>query len=79
MRKLMLCPDCIACREELDQKGIVYEYLDFSENLRNLKEFLLLRDTEDAFSPLRGSDRIGIPCIVHEDGRISFSWDDLIK
>ena len=35
----MLCPDCVQCRQELDAKGVSYEYLDFSDNLKNLKEF----------------------------------------
>ena len=36
----MLCPDCMACRKDLDEAGTAYEYLDFSEDLKNLKEFL---------------------------------------
>ena len=40
----MLCPDCVQCREDLDKAGVEYEYLDFSENLKNLKEFLVLRE-----------------------------------
>ena len=75
----ILCPDCVLCRNELDAKGIFYEYLDISEDLRNFKEFLKLRDTQDAFAEIRCSDRIGIPCIVFENGTIDFSWEELIK
>ena len=39
----MLCPDCVACRKDLDEAGTAYEYLDFSEDLKNLKEFLKIR------------------------------------
>ena len=38
----MLCPDCVQCRQELDEAGTSYEYLDFSADLKNLKEFLKL-------------------------------------
>ena len=45
----MMCPDCVACRKDLDEAGIAYEYLDFAEDLWNLKAFLALRDQETAF------------------------------
>ena len=45
----MLCPDCVQCRKDLDQAGVDYEYLDFSESLANLKAFLKLRDTKTVF------------------------------
>ena len=46
----MLCPDCVACREELDAAGVAYEYLDFADSLKNLKEFLKLRDELAVFA-----------------------------
>lgn len=72
----MLCPDCVNCRRDLDNAGAAYEYLDFSDNLRNLKEFLLLRDREPVFSEVRKEGKIGIPCILREDGSISLSWEE---
>ena len=72
----MLCPDCVRCRQDLDQAGVAYEYLDFSENLKNLKEFLKYRDTDPAFTELKQEGRIGIPCILREDGSISLSWEE---
>ncbi len=73
----MLCPDCVRCREELDKAEIPYEYLDFSENLQNLKEFLMLREKNPIFSHIRAEGKIGIPCILLEDGSISLTWDTL--
>lgn len=75
----MLCPDCVQCRKDLDEKGVAYEYLDFSDSLIDLKAFLKLRDTEEAFREIRGTERIGIPCIVDERGNISFSWEEYVK
>ena len=70
----MLCPDCVQCRKALDEAGIFYEYLDFSEELKNLKEFLRLRDTDPAFEEVRREGRIGIPGLVKEDGAITLDW-----
>lgn len=71
----MLCPDCVRCREDLDRAGVAYEYLDFSENLKNLKEFLKLRDENDLFVEVKRNGGIGIPCIVKEDGTILLDWE----
>lgn len=71
----MLCPDCVRCREELDKAGIAYDFLDFGENLQNLKDFLKIRDGNPLFDELRREGKIGIPCIVREDGSVSLQWD----
>ena len=71
----MLCPDCVQCREDLDQAGVAYEYLDFSENLKNLKEFLAIRDREPIFDAVKECGSIGIPCIVDQQGSVHLDWD----
>lgn len=71
----MLCPDCVECRADLDKAGVEYEYLDFSENLRNLKEFLKIRDDSAVFDEVREKGSIGIPCIVEEEGTICLDWE----
>lgn len=75
----LFCPDCVKCIDDLDRAGIQYEYLDFADSLRNLKEFLAIRDKNPAFAKIRESGKIGIPCIVGEDGDISMDWEDLIR
>lgn len=75
----MLCPDCVQCREDLDKAGVEYDYLDFSESLMNLKEFLGLRDNNAVFEDVRKDGRIGIPCLVDEDGNVSLSWDEYVS
>ena len=72
----MLCPDCVECRKDLDAAGTAYEYLDFSENLKNLKEFLKIRDGNSMFDSQREEGKIGIPCIVREDGSITLDWEE---
>ena len=74
----MLCPDCVQCREYLDRAGVDYVYLDFAEDLMNLKEFLALRDSCDLFDPVRKEGKIGIPCILKEDGTVTLSWEEFM-
>ncbi|MDD5864485.1 MAG: glutaredoxin [Firmicutes bacterium] len=71
----MLCPDCVRCREELDKAGIAYEFLDFGENLQNLKDFLKIRDGNPLFDQARREGKIGIPCIVRDDESVTLDWD----
>jgi len=71
----MLCPDCVQCREELDRAGVEYEYLDIGDSLKNLKEFLIIRDNSSLFDSVREAGSIGIPCIMEEDGTIALDWE----
>lgn len=73
----MLCKDCIACRKDLDGRGVAYEFKDFAEDLQNLKDFLVIRDTHPTFAELHGEPKIGIPCIVLDDGKVTLDWNDL--
>ena len=74
----MHCPDCVQCRKDLDQAGVSYEYLDFSDNLKNLKDFLTIRDENPAFDVIRRQGKIGIPCILREDGSVSLDWAEFM-
>lgn len=70
----MQCPDCVQLIKQLDEQQISYDYRDISENLLYLKEFLSLRDREAVFAPVKEEGRIGVPCIIHEDGRVCLEW-----
>lgn len=70
----MLCPDCVQCRKELDDAGVIYEYREITENLGYMKEFLKLRDENELFTSIKIEGKIGIPCILRADGSISFDW-----
>lgn len=73
-----LCPDCVQCLKELDEAGVHYEYLDFSDSLMNLKEFLAYRDGHAAFDAVRVEGKIGIPCLVDGGGNLSLSWSEYV-
>ncbi len=74
----MLCPDCVKCREDLDRAGVKYQYLDFADSLKNLKEFLAIRDSSALFDEVRENGAIGIPCIVEENDTVSLSWEQYL-
>lgn len=74
----MLCKDCVQCCKELDEAKVSYEFLDFSEELVNLKTFLSIRDREPIFDSARKEGYIGIPCIVKEDGTVSLDWKEVM-
>lgn len=71
------CPDCVICKEELDAAGVPYVYMDITGNLMFLKKFLKLREAP-AFDPIREKGQIGIPCILREDGTITFDWKEFL-
>lgn len=74
----MLCKDCVQCRQDLDKAGVSYEYLDFTDSLLHLKEFLAIRDKEEMFGEVRKSGSIGIPCIIKEDGTVTLDWEEFM-
>lgn len=74
----MLCKDCVQCRQDLDNAGVSYEYLDFAHELTNLKEFLKLRDSVAIFHEVKESGGIGIPCIVADNGEITLDWQQFL-
>ena len=74
-----LCPDCIDCVRELKASNVDFEYCDFGENLLYLKEFLKIRDESREFDEIRMAGKIGIPCILREDGSLTLSWSEFLK
>lgn len=74
----MQCPDCVACRNDLDKAGVSYEFLDFADDLRNLKAFLMIRDKEAVFTEVKENGSIGIPCIIREDGSVTLDWSEYV-
>ena len=70
----MLCPDCVECIKDLDAAGIAYQFCDFADDLVYLKAFLKIRDAEPVFENIKREGKIGIPCLVYDDGTICLNW-----
>ena len=75
---MMICPDCVECCAAYDKAGMEYEFLDFSAETKNLKEFLKIRDGSALFDEVREAGNIGIPCVVREDGSFTLDWESVM-
>lgn len=65
------CPDCTAVKAQVKDDSR-YEVIDIGRHVRNLKEFLRLRDNSAAFDVMKRVGAVGIPCFVLEDGTVTF-------
>ena len=64
------CPDCVQVEEKVKGDSR-YQVIDIGEHVRNLKEFLRLRDNHPAFDRARKAGYAGIPCFVLDDGTVT--------
>ena len=74
----MQCPDCVNCCKDLERANVEFEFLDFGDSLKNLKEFLKLRDKGSVFDDAKREGYIGIPCIVDEQGSVKLDWSEYV-
>lgn len=66
-------------KEALSKNNIEFKYIEITDSMKNLKEFLKLRDKKDEFAIVRRLHNVGIPCLVI-DGRIELNiTDELIE
>ena len=61
-------PGCEPAKEYLSERNIKYVYLDITENMLNLKMFLKYRDNYEEFNKIKEMGKVGLPCIVINDG-----------
>ncbi len=69
-----VCSDCVACKARLDAGGAEYDFVDITESMKNLKEFLRLRDSEIVFEDARQNGYVGIPALIPDNGVITLNW-----
>lgn len=74
-----LCPDCVACKTAFDADGIYYEFVNITAGMKNLKEFLKLRDNNPVFTEAKSSGYVGIPALLSKDGTITLDWEAYLK
>lgn len=75
----LLCKDCRECLEAFDESKISYTFLDITKDLPAMKAFLTIRDREAIFDSVRQAGKIGIPCIVDEQGEVSLNWEAYVR
>ena len=57
------CPDCTYVEKQVEGNSN-YEIINIGRHVRNLKEFLKLRDSHPAFAAAKRLGIVGIPCFV---------------
>lgn len=62
-----ICGDCREFKALMQERGFEVDYVDITENVLNLKEFLKLRDSNAAFDAAKERGGIGIPAFVSDD------------
>ena len=69
------CPDCNGIKAQVAGNSD-YELIDIGQHVKNLKEFLRVRDTSSAFDDVKKFGWVGIPCFLLEDGRVVFDAEE---
>lgn len=62
-----LWPECAPLKALLLEKNIPFEYIEITESIGNLKEFLRLRDTMKGFELAKRSHSVGVPALIIGD------------
>lgn len=65
------CPDCTRVKQ-VAAGNPDFQIIDIGEHIRNLKEFLRLRDTRSEFDDARRGGYAGIPAFLMPDGTVTF-------
>lgn len=73
---MQTCPDCVAVKEQI-KNDPRFEIIDIGQHIKNLKQFLALRDNNPAFDSVKKNGYVGIPCFVLDDGSITFDLKDV--
>lgn len=66
------CPDCIAVDKHVEGDSR-YQVIEIGAHIRNLKEFLHLRDNNPVFDEAKKNGWAGVPCFVLEDGTVTLN------
>lgn len=73
-----LCKDCQETFRHFEKINYKYEFIEITESMPNLREFLKIRDNRDEFVEIRKEGLVGIPTLLMEDDSILF-LDDILE
>ncbi len=71
-----ICIDCRNYKAIQANRGFEAEYIDITEDIAKMKEFLTIRDTEAMFDEVKERHGVGIPLFVNDDGAMTFDIDE---
>jgi glutaredoxin-related protein len=70
------CPDCTYLHPQVEGKE-EFQLVDIGAHVKNLKEFLRLRDNNPIFDACKQNGSAGIPCFLKEDGTVTLTPEDV--
>lgn len=73
---MQTCPYCEYVEKQVEGNPR-FDVVDISKHVRNLKQFLDLREKSAAFDEAKKQGDVGIPCYVLEDGTVTLSSTDV--
>lgn len=71
------CPYCDYIYVQIKGRENEFTYINIGENIRNLSEFMRLRDKSPVFDHCKEIGDVGVPAFVFEDGTISIDPADV--
>lgn len=74
-----LCPDTLYALNQLAQAGVEVSYKDILSCHADLRTYLKLRDTSELYAKIRGTERLGIPCFILEDGSMTLDLAEVLQ
>ena len=74
----MLCPDCVEAKEYFKKINYKYDFVNITESMVNLKEFLHLRDTRKEFEEVNEIEGIDNPVTWDEETKTLLLGEPLI-
>lgn len=74
-----LCPDTLGALQRLYEAGIAVSYHDILSCHADLRAYLQLRDNHEAYREIRGTERLGVPCFVFDDGSLTLELSEALQ
>lgn len=71
------CPDTPPFAAQLQALAVPHEAFDIHAGMKNLKDFIELRESHPAFADKIGTRTLGVPVLVTDGGHIFFTPEAL--
>ena len=73
-----LCPDTLYALNRLSAAGADVSFQDILSCHAALQTYLHIRETSELYAPIRGTQRLGVPCFQREDGTLTLDLNEIL-
>ena len=73
-----LCPDTLYALNCLTAAGVEASFQDILSCHAALQTYLHVRETSELYAEIRGTQRLGVPSFVREDGTMTLELKDIL-